>query len=249
MESKNWSNQVIYPNRDKPSKVDIRYPCPGVSRFLGMVSFLIVGLGIYNGGISLFNLKQLNWSAPVWTWQQLCLIVAACIFGIIAGFIGFGYGMTIKVRNEHLNDCLIILWQFLANGSIIWVTTIGIAMSLTLGKVEAKAMVLNFGIERATVYVLGTGSILGLLLGITFFVTKILRIPFILYLSFSIFISLLAARWHYQLYNIQGRGWVFAGIITIILLLFFTPSMIRRDQQQRKLIKEGFSQNRGGKDV
>ncbi len=203
-----------------------------------MVSFLIVGLGVYYGGTALLGLERLNWAAPVWTAKHVGLVAVSIIFGALAGLLGFAYTMTIEVRNERLNDLFIVLWQFLANGSMVWILAIGIAMSISLGKEEAKAAVLHFGAERATVHVVATGSVVGLLLGTAFFLAPIIRLPLIVYLAFSITVSLLAARWHFSTYGIEGQSWIVAGLVTPILLLILTPSMIERDRRQRRLVME-----------
>ncbi|MFA4846549.1 MAG: hypothetical protein WC654_08425, partial [Patescibacteria group bacterium] len=238
MNTKDWGNKTISPTCDKPQKVHIQYPCPGLCRFSGMVSFLVVGLGLYYGGTALLGLERLDWAAPVWTAKHVVLVAASILLGALAGLIGFAYTMTIEVRNERLNDLFIVLWQFLANGSMLWIVVIGISMSVLLGREEAKAAVLHFGAERATIYVVGTGSIVGLLLGAAFFLAPIIRFPFIGYLAFSASVSLLAARWHFNIYGIEGKSWIVAGVVFPIILLIFTLSMIERDRRQRRLVME-----------
>lgn len=238
MNTNDWSNKTILPKRDKPPKVNIRYPCPGLCRFAGMVSFMTVGLGVYYGGTALLGLERLDWVAPVWTGKLIGLVLVAGLLGMLAALLGFAYTMTIEVRSELLNHLYIVLWQFLANGSLLWFMAIGTAMSVSLGKEAAKAAVLRFGAERATLHVVGTGSIIGLLLGVAFFLAPIIRLPFVAYLAFSATVTLLAAKWHYSVYGIEGHAWIAAGLATAILLLIFTPSMIERDRRQRRLVTE-----------
>jgi len=238
MNTNDWSNKTIQPQRDKPPKVNIRYPCPGLCRFAGMVSFMVVSLGVYYGGTALLGLERLDWAVPAWTGKHVGLVVAAVLLAMLAGLLGFAFAMTVTVRSERWNHFYIVLWQFLANGSLIWVMAIGMAMSVSLGKEEAKTAVLRFGAERAMLHVVGTGSVIGLLLGVAFFLAPIIRLPFIAYLAFSETVLLLAARWHYSVYGIEGQAWIAAGLVTAILLLIFTPSMIERDRRQRRLVTE-----------
>lgn len=238
MNTNDWSNKTVLPTRDKPPKVDIRYPCPGLCRFVTMVSFMVVSLGVYYGGTALLGLERLDLAAPVWTGKLIGLVVTAVLLGMLASLLSFAYTMTIEVRSERLNHLYIVLWQFLANGSLVWLMAIGTAMSVSLGKNEAKAAVLHFGAERATLHVVGTGSVIGLLLGIAFFLAPIIRLPFVAYLAFSATVTLLAARWHYSTYGIEGQAWIAAGLAATILLLIFTPSMIERDRRQRRLVTE-----------
>lgn len=238
MNPNDWSSKIILPKRDQPTKVDIRYPCPGLCRFACMVSFMVVSLGVYYGGTTLLGLERLDWAAPAWTGKHVGLVVAAILLAIMAGLLGFAFVMTIPVRSERLNHFYIVLWQFLANGSLIWVMAIGIAMSVSLGNEEAKAVVLHFGAERAIFHVVGTGSVVGLLLGVAFFLAPIIRLPFVAYLAFSATVTLLAARWHYSAYGIEGQAWIAAGLVTPVLLLIFTPSMIERDRRQRRIVTE-----------
>lgn len=234
----NWQNQIVTPQRATPPKVNIRNPCPGLCRFACMASFLVVGLGIYYGGVRLFGLEPLDWGAPAWTAKHVALVAAGVVGGMLAGLFGFAHAMTIEVRDERWNRLFITLWQFLANGSMVWILAIGIAMSVSLGRDGAKEAVLSFGPERAILHVAGTGCAVGLLTGIVFFISPIIRLPFLAYFSITATISLLAARWHYQVYDIDGIAWLVAGLIVPVLLLVFAPAMIARDQQQRRLVME-----------
>jgi len=203
-----------------------------------MVSFLVVGLGLYFGGAALLGMERLDWVTPVWTAKHVGLVAASLVLGVLAGLTGFAYAISIEVRNERLNDLLIVLWQFLANGSLDWVLTMGIAMSVSLGREEAKAAVLQFGAERATIHVVGTGCVVGLLLGAAFFLAPIIRLSLIGYLTFSATVSLVAARWHFYTYRIEGKSWIVAGMVVPILLLLLAPSMVERDRRQRRLMTE-----------
>ncbi len=233
-----WQNRMISPTLEKPPKVHIRYPCPGLCRFTGMVSFLVVSLCVFYGGIKAFGLETLDWSAPVWTGKHVALFATAVLLGGLASLLGFGLAMTIELRNDRLNDLFIVLWQFLANGCLLWVFTLGIAMTLALGREEAKVAVLHFGAERATIHVLGAGGVVGLLSGATFYFAPIIRLPLFPYLAFSVGVSLVAARWHFTVYSIEGRWWIVAGLLVPILLLLLAPSMIERDRRQRRLLME-----------
>jgi len=203
-----------------------------------MISFLVVGLGVYYGGISVLGLAPLDWAAPVWTGKHLGLVVAGLILGALAGLLGFAFSMTIEVRSERLNDLIIVLWQFLANGMLVWILTIGIAMSVSLGREEAKAAVLHFGAEQAVIHVLVIGSIVGLVQGIAFFIASIIRLPFVAYIIFCETVSLIAARIHYFKYGIEGKFWIVAGLIVPVLLMILARGMIERDRRQRRLITE-----------
>ncbi len=233
-----WQDQIVSPERRTPPKVDIRFPCPGLCRFACMVGFLVVGLGIYYGGSALLGIERLDWAAPVWTGKHVGLVGAGVVFGLIAGLIGFGLAMTIEVRSERLNTLFITLWQFLVNSSMVWLLAIGLAMSVSLGGEGAQQAFVLFGAERAALHVIATGSAVGLLMGVVFFISPIVRLPFLGYLAFSVTVSLLAARWHYQVYEMDGRAWIVVGLIVPVILLVMASAMIARDQQQRKLILE-----------
>lgn len=233
-----WRSRTLSPHHEAPPKVHIRYPCPGLFRFAGMTGFLAVGLGIYYGGIELFGLPQLDMAAPAWTAKHVGLMVAGVLLGGMAGLLTAALAMTIEVRNERVSDLFIILWQYVANASIIWFGMIGLAMSIALGSDGAKRAVLDFGAERATLHVVATGCAVGLLLGAAFFLGPLLRLPMIGYLAFSITVSMVAARWHFAVYGIAGKAWMIAGVALPVLLLLVTPSMIARDRQQRRVMME-----------
>jgi hypothetical protein len=233
-----WQNTTISPKRDQPPKVDIRYPCPGLCRFIGMVSFLVSGSVIYYGGLALLGLKHMDLTAPTWTAKYVVLVVVVVVCSIAVNIMAFAFAMSIEVRNERLNDLFIILWQFLANGIILWFIASGIAMSVSLGRAEAKAAVLQFGADRAFIQFVIAGSIVGLLSGAAYFLGLIVRLPWPAYLAFSVTVSLLVARWHLNAYDIEGKTWVLLGLIIPFLLLVFAPPMIERDRRQRRLLLE-----------
>jgi hypothetical protein len=203
-----------------------------------MVASVTVSLGIYYGGCALLGIERLNWAAPNWTTKHVVLILSALLLGSLVALIAFAVAMTIKVRNEHLSDFFIILWQFLANGSLIWIFSIGMAMSFSLGKDQAKTAVLNFGAERASAMVIASGAILGLLEGFAFFIALHIRGTLIAYFILSASAALLAAHWHYGLYAIAGNAWIVVGSANPVCLLFFALPMIARDRQQRRLAIE-----------
>jgi hypothetical protein len=233
-----WSNKTVSPKTERPPKIYIKYPCPGLCRFAGMVCFLVVSLGTFYGGTVLLHLEPLDWAAPVWTAKHFGLVVAGILLGSLAGLLGFAGALTIEVRQECLNDFFIVLWQFLANGSMFWIMAIGIAMSVSMGREEAKMAIMRLGAERAFASIAATGGVVGLLMGIAFFLAPITRLPLIGYLASSATISLLAARWHFHTYAIEGKSWVLVGLIIPIFLLIFTPAMIERDRRQRRLATE-----------
>jgi hypothetical protein len=237
-----WQQKTISPKLDKPPKMNIRYPSPGLCRFAGLTGFLAVGLGVYYGGTRLLGLEPLNMASPAWTVKHVVLVGAGILLGMLGSLLAFAFTMTIQVRNARLNDLYIILWQFLANGSLVWFMIIGVAMSISLGRQEAKDAVLHFGAERAIVHVIGTGVAVGLLLGAAFFLARVFRLPFIPYLAFAVTVALLAARWHFFTYGIEGKSWILAGLVVPILLLMTATPMIERDRRQRRLVMEQSSE-------
>ena len=233
-----WSKKTISPKRDYIPKVHIRYPCPGLFRFSGMVCFMAAALLTYYGGLNTFGLEPLDWRNPAWTGKHIGVIVAAIVFGLIGGLIGAASAMRIEVRNERLSDFYIILWQFIANTMLPWIAAIGIALTITYGKAEAREIVFQVGAEKATLLLFGSSAIVGLVAGILFFISEVKRLPFIFYLIFSVTISLLTAKWQLGIYGIHGIAIWIVGILIPFVILLFAPSMIARDRQQRKIAME-----------
>ena len=218
--------------------VNISHPCPGLFRFSGFIGFLVVGIGTYYGGIELLGLEKLDWVDPAWTTKHVTVLAAGVILGLVAGLFCAMSAMTLEVKNECLSDFYIIIWQYFANGSLLWIMAMGIAMSISVGQEQAKAMVIQYGVDLATFHVAGTGSIVGILLGVCFFISPILRLPFVVYLIVAEIIALLAARWHFQSYGIDGISWIVSGAAFPILLLLLALPMIERDRRQRRLVTE-----------
>lgn len=114
----------------------------------------------------------------------------------------------------------------------------GAAMSMSLGREAAKSAVVELGMERASLHVIGTGCALGLALGIGFFLAPRLRIPLVPYLAYAVGVSLLAAKWHFGVYEIQGAYWIVAGLIVPMLALAVSAGMIERDRRERRIVME-----------
>jgi hypothetical protein len=233
-----WSNRTIRPDRATPPKVDIRHPCPGISRFVGTIGFLAAGLGVYYGGAEAFGIEPIDVSAPNWTAVHVFLVIAAMLAGAVTGLLGFAAAMLIPVRSELLNDLFIVLWQFLANGIMVWILAVGVAMSVVLGSDEARAAVLRFGVERATWHVVGSGALVSLAMGACFALCMMRRLPFLVYLLPAVVVAASACHWHFDAYGIAGRAWMGVGIVVPLLVLVLAPPMIERDRRQRRMVGE-----------
>lgn len=233
-----WQQRTVAPTRKSPLKVDIRFPCPALSRAAGMVSFTAVGLGVFYGGTAKLGVAPINWMTPVWTGTHLALVGAGLVLGAIAGRIAFATAMLIPVKSEPLSDFLITEWQFAATTSMIWVMAIGFALSASLGRERAKALVVALGAERATSVVLAVGVCVGLAMGAAFFVAVVFRMSPAMYAVISCAIALPVARWELLHLGVTGWQWVAVGIVVPVVLLGVAPGMIERDQRQRRVIME-----------
>jgi hypothetical protein len=244
-----WQKRVISPHTRPAAGRKIRYPCPGLFRFFGMAGFLIVAAAVYYGGTQLLGLKRLDWAAPAWTTKHVWLLIAAFILGGLAGLMSAAYGLSINVRNERTNYLLIVLWQFLAVTSTFWVGNIGVAMSISLGVKEAKAAVIRYGAERSILHVIGTGSAIGLVMGIYFYICLTRGIPYIIYFLSSAVLILFAAHWHFDTYDIHGKAWIGGGLAVLLMTLLIAPAMIARDLQQRGVVMETMQGNENTTDA
>src|SRR5262249_11691298 len=142
------------------------------------------------------------------------------------------------VPNEQLNDALIVLWQFFANTNMSWFVAISLTMSISMGREQAKASVVHYGAERATLFLVATGSALGFLTGVATLLGQQMRLPFIGYLAMSEILSLLAAHLHSSAFGMRGSSWVIPGLAVPIVVFLTTPSWIERDRRQRGLMTE-----------
>ena len=238
MSNHDWSRQTLRPPRTEPPKVDIRYPCPGLCRLSGTAAFMLVGYGTYHVGRGLLGIEPMDWAQPSWTPLHVGLVIAASVVAMIAGLIGFGSAMMVEVESEPVSDAIIIFWQFLANGSLVWVLVIGTVMSLALGSEEARAAVTQFGAERATLHAIGTGAFVAVAMGVGYAFGPALGVPGPMYLLFAIGVASFAARWHLGAYGIEAMWWIGVGVVVPLLVLLFTPAMIERDRDQRRLAIE-----------
>lgn len=235
-----WNSRNISPKQDAPPKVRIRNPCPGLSRMGFMIGFVCVSGGVYYGGCRLFGVIPIDWAVPVWTSTHVYLIVAGMLLGLLIGLICFGLAMKIEVRNELISDFITTLWQFCCNGAMVWIMSLGIGMSVALGKDETKKHLLHQGVENTMLLVLGMGCLVGLAMGIIWFAAMITRLRFLGYFLLAAGVGMLAARWQYQQLNVEGRSWIGVGLVVPVVLVFMAAGMIDRDRRQRRLVQEQF---------
>jgi hypothetical protein len=233
-----WENRLLTPERQQPPKVNITHPCPGLCRFAFAAAFFVVGLLIYYGGQKLLHVPPIDWSAPHWTGKHVMLLVVGLLVGGVAGLLAFGGCIMVPVRSFLLNELLTVLWQFVFNGSFAWFVLIGIAMSASAGKENAKAIVIHYGAEKATLVAIGLGCLISTIQGFVFFLAPLVRLRLVPYLVFCMGVALAAARWDYHIFGIVGRGWIVAGILHPLALLLLAPPMIQRDRQQRRLVMQ-----------
>lgn len=243
-----WNKKVIAPAEEKAKGPQFLYSCPGLCRFFGALGSLTSGLVVFFGGIRLFGLKPLDLTSPDWTAGHIALLVAAIVVMWLASVQCFTLASTIQIRSELLDDFFNVLWQFLANGSMTWVIVLGVAISLALGREEAKALIQSSVTETSVVFVtlsvLLPGICLGLLLGVPYFLAINNRFPFLLFITDAIIMPLGAAYLYFIYYGIDSWWWILPGIAFPLLLLIVAPPMIQRDRQQRRIILEAEASNR-----
>lgn len=233
-----WSNKTISPKRDYIPKVNIHYPCPGLFRCAFMVCSMAIGITTYYLGFKTLGLEPLDWLHPAWTSKHIGVIIASIVFSLVAGLIGAANAMKVEVRSERLSDFYIIVWQFIANTMFTWIFAIGIVLSITYGKEEAKEVVFQVGAEKATFLLFGSSIIVGLVTGILFFISELKKLPFTFYLFFSVTTSLLMVKLQLGIFGIHGIAIWIVGILIPFVILLFAPAMITRDRQQRKIAVE-----------
>jgi hypothetical protein len=233
-----WQTRTVAPPRDAPPKVDIRNPSPGLCRPMGMILFLAAGFGCYYGGLSVLGLTPLNWAAPAWTGKHVLLVTVSMLLACIAGVIGQGAALLIDVSSDRANDFFITIWQFFANGTMLWLLIVGTAMSIALGREEAKDAVIRYGAEQSTLLVVGVGGVTSLFVALLHFATRVLRLPALIFLVTSLAAIFMAARWHLAIYGIHGNWWIGVGIVFLVLLIPSALSMMARDHQQRNIVRE-----------
>lgn len=238
MASQRWGRATIAPRGGPPPKHDIRFPCPGISRFLGLAAFFVVANVVYYAGSSYLQLAPLDASAAAWTGEHMVLVGVTLIAALIAGIMGSGAGLLIEVRNEMLNNFFIVLFQFASLNAVQWPVTVGVMMTATVGKEASMAAVLRHGIERATTEMILIGVLLGLWIGLIWFLMAWGKINRLFYFLLAVGPALLTARWNFQTYGIDGNLWTVAGLATTLLLPIVCRGGIERDRRQRQLLLE-----------
>ncbi|MBK8060485.1 MAG: hypothetical protein IPK33_22120 [Gemmatimonadetes bacterium] len=233
-----WQQRTVAPTRAEPPKVDIRFPCPALSRGAFLVAFLVVGLGVVYGGGSWLGVAPINLLQPEWTRTHMLLVGAGLLLGTIAGFIAAAFAMLIPVRSEPFNDFLITEWQFGANTSLAWFMAIGAAVSWSLGSERAKLLVIEMGAERQAMAVIGAGLCVGLVIGAAFFAAVVFRLSPVACALIACAIALPVSRWELLRYGVTGWQWIAVGIAVPVITLGVSPAMIERDRRQRRVIME-----------
>ena len=237
-----WNRKIIAPADGRMVRPQFLFASPGLCRFLGTLGSLLSGMTVYFGGIRVLGLKPLDFVAPEWTAMHIILLVASLIAMGLASLFCFALAATIKVRSERVNDLFNVLWQFLANGSILWLVVLGAALTFALGREEARAFiqlaVAETSLSYVTLSVFIPGTCMGLLLGLAYFLTINGKFPFSLFVFHAFVLPLGVAYLYFLYYGLDCQWWILPGVAFPLLLRLFVPPLIERDRQQRRMIQE-----------
>ena len=214
------------------------YPCAGLFRFLGALSFTAVSIGVYHLLLEVFKVTPLNMQSPLWTVELAIILIVSVLLGGVAGLIGASLGMQIRIKNENLCFAILAVWHFAANGSLIWLTTIGITLSIILGKEASQRLIIEIGITSATISVLGIGIPLGVMLGLIYYIFSKLKLGFIFFFLIASIATNLCAHFNLNSYGLHSNWAYITGLVYILLTFIITLPMIRRDYTERQRILE-----------
>jgi len=211
---------------------------PALMRFCGMVGFLSFGLGSFYLGNKVFDLGLSFW---IISWSELgakeiAFIVGAFVLGFLGMFIGWGIGISIKVRSETTDFVISSLWHYLANGSILWILIWIMYLTKTIGKENAREFAESVGtlpwICLFAIPTVGWLLIAGflILIGLLNERHKPMLLPCLIP-SVPIVTGMNYIQLH--LFGMEGNAWIVMGIVMPIILIPFCTFMIMRDKFQR----------------
>lgn len=240
----NWNQEVIEPNRRSTNdsmKTPGRYrhASPPLIRFSFSLAFLIAGLGTWRLGQWLLGLPEGIWNVPTWDAKTVCLLVVSLVAAMIGGVVGMGLGIAIQVKNERVNETLIVLWQHLATGLVLW----SLLLAMVLTKVYGKARMQEFAHQASAAFWWETFAIaaggalcIGLVTVLWDLLKRDVKSGILSRVLLAAPIGLLMGHLQTSLLPGQPSHWIFLGIAFPMTLVPAAGFFVNRDRRQRRQI-------------
>src|SRR5690242_12246282 len=132
-----------------------RYTSPPLLRMFGGIAFIGTGIAIWFGAARLFGIE---WTQPKWNAATIAVYVGSMVAALIAGLIGGTIAMTIPVRSRAMNFFISVTWQYMANGTAIWIMLLLMVTQKAIGRAGMQALVRSGGSGRIGLLTMAVGA-------------------------------------------------------------------------------------------
>jgi hypothetical protein len=224
----------------------MKHVSPALGRALGMTFFLLFGLGSLHLGNKIFGLDIEFYKYPITELKLgiggVVLIICSIVIGLIGMLIGWGIALNTEVRSEKANYTITVIWQYSANGVVLWCLMWVLCLTKILGKEGSKEFIKQIGAFSLGLYLIGVSVSGCLLIAGSLFLTGQLRDgvrpKLTTCLLPSVPIAMGMGYLQSQLLEINTNAWIIISVVLPFLLVPFSAFMIERDKRERFKIME-----------
>jgi hypothetical protein len=208
-----------------------------------MVCFLVAGLTPLHLGAAWMGYPPDWWFDVTWDLRTVGLFAGALVASFAGGVVGAGIGISIPVKSDRVDHAITVLWHYLANGYVVFITLFVLTLPRTVGdKHQIMALVKQVGSTSFTLQISAAaavssagGALLLLLFGL---VARGGKPRLVAALLVTAPISLLAARWLFGTYGFDSRLWILIGVVHPPVTIVLSAWFILRDALSRAQARE-----------
>jgi hypothetical protein len=210
----------------KPKGRVARHASPAAMRLCGLLGFLgsayvTVVSSAYLLGRPTDFLDSGNWSAA-----ELTVLSVALVAALLGGLMGAGIGLSLDIRNAHVNRLLLIVWHFLACGQLLAFGGLTLALRPTRRVASIPETIEAFGVTALATTAAGL-----VLFALGQF--KEDRQPnLVLCACITVPMGVFLGREYARIFSIDGHRATVVGVAFGVAVFVVSAYMIRRDYDQ-----------------
>jgi hypothetical protein len=199
---------------------------PAAMRLCGAIGFLGSAYVVIRIAAYLLDRPPDFLESGDWSATELIVFGVALPVAAVSGLMGAAMGLSLNIRNAHVNRLLLIVWHFLANGQLLAMVVLTLALRPSRRVASIPETIEAFGLTALATIAAG---VVVFLLG----QFKEDRRPnLLLCASITVPIGFFLGGEYARIFSIDGRRANVIGLAFGIALLFVSAYMIRRDYDQ-----------------
>ena len=236
-----WQQHSLGPVEPPVSRPAARYASPAPMRFLAATGFFVAGILTWQLGTRLLGMPSDVWRQSAWDGRITTIAILSVILAILGGLAGAAIGLTIPVRSARANFILTVLWQYCANGSLLWVFMVSLVLQKVLDDAALQRMKDDPAAVRLFVstIAIGTGGALAIaaMLVALGLLGENRKAKLLLCLLVAAVTANGMVRLQAAVTPPVERFRLFLTFVFPLALVFFASSFIARDLQSRRQVQ------------